>query len=130
MWFDQRFVFDRNEIVNQRSKLYSITPLRFSNILHVIGNSPTIPQRYDHIARAHELLKPVRPEQCADEIASRSLEDGKKKRGLRMMTGKDLFAKISPAPKMSSTERYGPADSSKRNRFLRSRRCGVFCYKY
>src|SRR5258705_8422245 len=79
MWFDKRFMFDRNEIVNQRSKLYSITPLRFGNILHVIGNSPTGPKRYDHIATAHELLKPVRPEQCADEIASRSLEDGKEK---------------------------------------------------
>jgi hypothetical protein len=72
-------MFDRNEIVNQRSKLYSITPLRFGNMLHVIGNSPTGPKRYDHIARAHELLKPVRPEQCADEIANRSLEDGKEK---------------------------------------------------
>src|SRR5262245_32177909 len=79
MWFDQRFMFDRDEVVNQRSKLYPITPLRSGNILHVIGNSPTGPERYDHIARAHELLKPVPSEHCADEIASRSLEDGKEK---------------------------------------------------
>src|SRR5262245_52221763 len=79
MWFDKRFVLDRNEIVNQRSKLYSITPLRFGNMLHVVGNSPTGPNRYDHIATAHELAKPVRPEQRADDIPSRSLEDGKEK---------------------------------------------------
>src|SRR5262249_3968280 len=30
-------------------------------------------------AGAHELLEPVRPEQCADEIARRSLENGEEK---------------------------------------------------
>ena len=79
MWLDKRFIFDRNEIVNQRSKRYSITSLRFSKILHVVGNSPTGAKRYDHIAWAHELLKPIRPKPSADEIARSNLEDGKEK---------------------------------------------------
>src|SRR5262249_44836483 len=79
MWLHKRFIFDRNEIVNQRSKRYSVTSLRFSKILHVVGNSPPGAKGYDHIAGAHELPKPVRPDQSADEIASRNLEDGKEK---------------------------------------------------
>src|SRR5262249_844749 len=78
-WFDIRFMFDRNEIVNQDSELYSVTPLRFSNILRVVRNSPTSPRRYDHIATAYELIKRVCPQPRADEIASRTLGDGKEK---------------------------------------------------
>ena len=41
MWLDKRFIFDWNEIVNHDGELYSIAPLRFSKVLHIVGNPPT-----------------------------------------------------------------------------------------
>src|ERR1700726_584542 len=79
MWFDERLIFNRNNVVNQDRELYSVTPLRFSNMLHVVRNSPTSANRDDHIAAAHKPLKPVLPGPCSDGIASCSLEDRKEK---------------------------------------------------
>src|SRR5271166_1803625 len=79
MRLDERLIFDRNEIVNQDRELYSVTPLRLRNMLHVVRNSPTGAKRDDHVATTHESPKSVLPEPCADEIASRNLENRKEK---------------------------------------------------
>src|SRR6516162_6305882 len=79
MRLDERLILDGDEIVDENREPYSITPLHLGNMLHVAGNSPAGSKRDDHVARAHEPLKPVLLQPCDDEIADCNLEDGKEK---------------------------------------------------
>src|SRR3984893_11319916 len=90
MWFDERLIFNRNDVVNQDRELYSVTPLRFSNMLHVVRNSPTSANRDDHVAAAHKPLKPVLQAHVPMRSRAAALKIEKKNRGCRMTTGIDL----------------------------------------
>src|ERR1700738_2922161 len=111
MWFDERLIFNWNDVVNQDRELYSVTPLRFSNMLHVVRNSPTSANRDDHIAAAHKPLKPVLPGPCSDEIASCNLEDRKEKSRMshdhRDRSGEfsPKFCRLPKCPPWSGTAR-------------------------
>src|SRR5580704_5937844 len=77
--FDQRFIFERNEIVNQRREFYAVAPFRFGDVLDVMRHTPAGAERDDDVAGTNELLEtmPPRPHSAehADEIAQRGLED-------------------------------------------------------
>src|SRR5579864_8142852 len=76
---DERFIFDRNEIIDHERELDAVTPLRFGDMLYIVRNSPTGAERDDDIAALHELPETA-PRDChVDEIATRRLENRKEK---------------------------------------------------
>src|SRR5260370_40361874 len=77
--FNKRFIFDRNQIVNQDRELYPVAPLRGGDMLHIAGNSPTGAKCDDDVTGAHELLEAVPLILHTNQIVSRTLEYRKKK---------------------------------------------------
>src|SRR5208282_5755011 len=73
------FIFDWNKIVNQDREPDAVAPLRFGDMLHIVGNPPTGAQRDDDIPTLHEPLEAASPGCHVDEIANRSLEYRKEK---------------------------------------------------
>jgi hypothetical protein len=72
--FDEGFIVDRNEIVNEDRELDPVAPLRFGNILDLVRNTPAGAERDDDISRLHELVELGSPDSPIDEIANRGLE--------------------------------------------------------
>src|SRR5277367_2672985 len=73
--FDERFVLDRNKVVNEDREFYAVTPLRFGHMLHVVRNAPGGAKRDDDIAGLHQPLETIAVEAHADEITCHRLED-------------------------------------------------------
>ena len=78
-WLDKGFIFDRNEIVNERREPDAVSLLRFGNIRQIARGSPRGSERDHDISRLHRPLEitPLRP--LADPFASRGPDDRKKK---------------------------------------------------
>src|SRR5580692_10017767 len=74
MLLDQRFIFDRNEIVNQSRESDPVAALCFGDIFHIVRNAPAGAERDDDIAASHELFETVPFRPHADQIAKGGLE--------------------------------------------------------
>ena len=77
--FNEGFVFDRNEIMNEDREPDPVAPLRFGDMLHIIRHPPTGAERDDDVALTNQAFETAPVDEQIGEIMNRGLEYRKKK---------------------------------------------------
>ena len=80
---DERFVLDRDEIVDQHREPDAMAPLRRRDMLDVVGDRPAGAERHHDVAALHLPLERAAAQPQGEEIAHRRPRSERKKPGWR-----------------------------------------------